>query len=156
MNHRHSNRSLGQFERSGGTVPRIADSPVQRQALREHALQIRRSRDLRGRSFDQSNFGEPAWEILLTLYTIDSDRRRLNIRELSKFANLAPTTVLRWLDCLEEQGLIGRKSNPFDQRMVYAELSDKGRAAMDDYLLQLRGAEMFGPIAGDKVSRPVT
>jgi DNA-binding MarR family transcriptional regulator len=68
----------------------------------------------------------------------------LNTRELSKLSRLALTTALRWLDYLEEQGLIERKSNPFDQRMVYVELSVKGRSAIDGYLLQMRGAEMFG------------
>lgn len=97
--------------------------------------------------FGRTIFGEPAWDILLALYAIDGDRRRVNTRELSELANLALTTALRWLDYLEQQELIGRKSNPFDQRMVYVEISQKGRAAMDDYLLQMSGANMFGPIA---------
>jgi DNA-binding MarR family transcriptional regulator len=46
--------------------------------------------------------------------------------------------------------LVERKFNPFDQRMVYAELSDKGRAALDEYLLQMRSANMFGPLAGSQ------
>ena len=144
MHHQHSN----QFP--DGLGSRIATSSEQRQVLHEHVLQIRLSRGLREKSFDQNIFGEPAWEILLTLYTIDFDRRRLSIRELSKLANLALTTALRWLDYLEEQDLIGRKSNPFDQRMVYVELSHKGRTAMDDYLLQMRRANMFGPVARNK------
>ncbi len=153
MHHRRTNRFQDDLGGSGGNAPGavgLAASPDQRQALREHALQIRHSRDLRGKSFDRNIFGEPAWEILLTLYTIDFDRRRLSTRELCKLANLALTTTLRWIDFLEEQNLIGRKPNPFDQRMVYVELSDKARAAMDNYLLQMRPAEMFGPIAGDK------
>jgi len=122
-------------------------SPEERHILREHARQIRFSRELRAKMFNRTIFGEPAWDILLALYVIDGDRRRLNTRELSELANLALTTALRWLNYLEEQGLIARKSNPFDQRMVYVEISDKGRSAMDDYLLQMSGANMFGPIA---------
>jgi len=91
-------------------------------------------------------FGEPAWDILLVLYTIDGDRRRLNTRELARLANLALTTALRWLDFLERRDLIVRKANTFDLRMVDAELSDKGRTAMDNYLLQMLGADLFGPI----------
>jgi DNA-binding MarR family transcriptional regulator len=146
VHHRHGNDR----GTPGGHAPAstgIAASPEERQRLREHVRQIRNSRDLRRMSFDQSIFGEPAWEILLALYTIDCDRRRLNTRELSKLANLALTTALRWLDHLEEQGLIGRRPNPFDQRMVYVELSEKGRAAMDDYLSRMQRQEMFGPIA---------
>jgi DNA-binding MarR family transcriptional regulator len=119
-----------------------------RHVFRERVRQIRFSRELRAKMFGRTIFGEPAWDILLALYAIDGDRRRVNTRELSELANLALTTALRWLDYLEEQELIGRKSNPFDQRMVYVEISQKGRAAMDDYLLQMSGANMFGPIAG--------
>lgn len=132
----------------GGKAPRIVEnvtSPEQRQLLRELAHQIRFSRDIRGKLFNQSIFGEPAWDILLVLYTIDNDRRRLSTRELSRLAGLALTTALRWLDYLEEQNLVARRSNPFDLRMVYAELSDKGRANMDNYLLQMRSANMLGP-----------
>lgn len=146
MQHRQDPNFLTVVERAEGDASRateIAASPGQRALLREHARQIRISRDLRQKSFDRNIFGEPAWDILLALYTIDGDQRRLNIRELSKLTSLALTTALRWLDCLEEQDLIGRKPNPFDQRMIYVELSNKGRTAMDRYLMQMRGAGMF-------------
>ena len=113
---------------------------AQREILRGYADQIRRSRDLRHKSFDRNLFGEPAWDILLTLYVIDADRRRLSTRDLSKHANLALTTALRWLEYLEEQELITRKTNPFDRRVVYIELSDKGRLAMDHYLVEMHDA----------------
>lgn len=117
---------------------------AQREILRGYAGQIRRSRKMRHKSFDRNLFGEPAWDILLTLYTIDGDRRRLSTRDLSKQADLALTTALRWLDYLEAQGLITRKPNPFDRRVVYVELSDKGRAAIDHYLIELRDAALVG------------
>ena len=153
MHHRHSSRFPREAGRSGGDASGLAEnaaSPEQRAMLREDARQICNARELRGKLFDRNIFGEPAWDILLALYTIDGDRRRLNTRELSELASLKLTTALRWLDYLDEQGLIWRKANPFDQRMVYAELSDKGRATMDEYLLQMHGAGMFGPIAGSK------
>jgi len=150
VHHRNDNRlsheARSNSERRSLGLHGNATSPEQRDCLREHARQIRHSRDLRAKSFDHNMFGEPAWDILLVLYTIDGDRRRLNIRELSKLASLALTTALRWLDFLEQRGLITRKANPFDQRMVYAELSEKGRAAMDEYLLQMLDANLFGPI----------
>jgi DNA-binding MarR family transcriptional regulator len=123
---------------------RQTGSAAQRELLRGYANQIRFSRDLRHQTFDPNLFGEPAWDILLSLYIIDSDRRRLNVRELTKHANLALTTALRWLDYLEEQGLIARKANQFDRRVNYVELSDKGRAAMDHYLVEMQEAAMFG------------
>jgi DNA-binding MarR family transcriptional regulator len=153
VHHRDSVRFPGELGKSGCDPLRIVPnpaSPEQRRQLRDHAGQIRFSRGLRGKLFDQNIFGEPAWEIILTLYTIDSDRRRLNTRELSVLAGVALTTVLRWLDYLEEQGFIVRSSNPYDHRMVYIELAQKGRTAMDEYLLQMHSAKMFGPIASGK------
>jgi DNA-binding MarR family transcriptional regulator len=152
VRHRHNPSFFDALERAKGNASRAAEtaSPEQRELLREHVRQIRFSRDLRQKSFDRNIFGEPAWDVLLALYTIDRDQRRLNIRELAKLTGLALTTALRWLDYLEEQGLIDRKPNPFDQRMVYVELSNKGREAMDRYLMQMRGADMFGSGASSK------
>ena len=129
------------------TIPSNAMSPTQRKLLCERASQIRISRELRRRSFNRNMFGEPAWDILLALYVIDGDQRRLSIRELAALASQPLTTALRWLDYLEDQQLIVRRSNPFDQRVVFVELSAKGRAAMDEYLIHLNETEIFAPMA---------
>ena len=127
-------------------VDKQPTSPAQRQILREHVRQIRAARELRQNWFDRNIFGEPAWEMLLALYLIDDEQRRLSTRQVAKLANLSLTTTLRWLDYLQEQDLVSRRPNPFDQRVVYTELSDKGRTAMDGYLAQNCSAVMFGPI----------
>jgi len=142
----HNNRSsndLGTSERDLPDSRRNAPSPEQRRVLCEHACQIRYCRGARAEFFDRGIFGEPAWDMLLALYTIDGDRRRLNIGHLAELASVALTTALRWLDYLQEQGLIERRSNPFDQRMVYVELTDKGRANMDRYLFRMRRTDML-------------
>jgi DNA-binding MarR family transcriptional regulator len=136
----------GSFLARGGGAS-AAGSPAQRKILHERASQIRFSRDLRRSLFNPNIFGEPAWDILLALYVIDRDQRRLSTRQVSTLAGHALTTALRWLDYLEEQDLIERGANPFDQRVVYVELSAKGRAAMDDYLTQMNETDIFAPIA---------
>ena len=136
----------GSFLARGGGAS-VAGSPAQRKILHERASQIRFSRDLRRSLFNPNIFGEPAWDILLALYVIDRDQRRLSTRQVSTLAGHALTTALRWLDYLEEQDLIERGANPFDQRVVYVELSAKGRAAMDDYLTQMNETDIFAPIA---------
>jgi DNA-binding MarR family transcriptional regulator len=132
---------------AGSDSSRQTGSAAQRALLRGYANQIRFSRDLRHKSFDRNLFGEPAWDILLTLYMIDGDQRRLSTRDLSKHADLALTTALRWLDYLEEQSLIARKTNPFDRRVIYVELSDKGRSAMDRYLIRMHEGDVIGTAA---------
>jgi DNA-binding MarR family transcriptional regulator len=127
-----------------------AASLAHRGVLHERATQIRFSRDLRRSLFNRNIFGEPAWDILLALYVIDRDQRRLSTRELSTLAGHPLTTALRWLDYLEEQDLIDRATNPFDQRVIYVELSAKGRAGMDTYLTRLNKTEILAPIAAGK------
>lgn len=122
-------------------------SPAQRRILHERASQIRFSRELRRSVFNPNMFGEPAWDILLALYVIDPDQRRLSTRQVTTLAGHPLTTALRWLDYLAQQELIERGTNPFDQRVVYVELSAKGRAAMDQYLTQLNETDIFGPVA---------
>ncbi|HKC03979.1 MAG TPA: hypothetical protein VKC17_11845 [Sphingomicrobium sp.] len=124
-----------------------ATSPAQREILREHARQIRAARDLRQECFDRNIFGEPAWEMLLALYVIDGEQRRLSTRQVARLASLSLTTTLRWLDYLQEQDLVLRQPNPFDHRVVYTELSDKGRAAMDAYLTRNCGPDVCKPAA---------
>ena len=143
---RHIDRSslnLGAPVDSASPDAGQATSPIQRENLREHARKIRAARDLRQQWFDRNIFGEPAWEMLLTLYIIDGEQRRLSTRRIAKLANLSLTTTLRWLDYLEEQQLISRRRNPFDQRVVDTELSDKGRTAMDAYLMRNGGADVM-------------
>jgi hypothetical protein len=57
-----------------------AASAEQRDILRENARQIRFCRGRRQEFFDQNLFGEPAWDILLALYVIDNDQRRVGGR----------------------------------------------------------------------------
>jgi DNA-binding MarR family transcriptional regulator len=124
-----------------------AGSPAHRKHLCERASQIRFSRGLRRKSFNPDMFGEPAWDMLLTLYIIDGNQRRLSSRQIATMASQPLTTALRWLDYLEQQDLVIRRSHPFDQRVIFVELSPKGRAAMDDYLTQMDETDIFAPIA---------
>lgn len=155
MNNLESDGFAGKLGKLGCDAPGFAGtltSPEQRRVLCERARQIRYSRDLREKLFDRNIFGEPAWDILLALYTIN-DERRLSIRELCELADVALTTALRWLDSLEEQGMVDRVPNRFDQRMVCIALADKGRAAMDSYLSQMRGSVLFRPIVNAKLGQ---
>lgn len=81
--------------------------------------------------------------MLLALYVIDNDQRRLGTGELSKLAGVPLTTCLRWLDYLNEQELIWRVPSPLDHRVVSVELSGTGRAAMEHYLTDVRKAAVF-------------
>ena len=113
-------------------------SPSDSELLRKDAARLLATRKLRNQLFDTNLFGEPAWDILLSLYVIHNERRRLSIRNLAQFCDLPLTTTQRWLDFLTQRELIARLPSPTDHRVVFIELSDTGRARMDNYFLRLR------------------
>jgi DNA-binding MarR family transcriptional regulator len=127
----HSN--LGPTDFGGSSRPTRALNPEQRERLRADAAREQFRRRLRRKLFDPHLFGEPAWDILLALYVIDNVERRLSIAELMGITHIPLTTSLRWLACLEEQGLVCRAVAPNDQRIVLVELTAEGRRAMDRY-----------------------
>src|SRR5215467_5521229 len=67
------------------------------------ALEARRERL---RYFAASMFSEPGWDMLLPLYIAESEGDGLKIGELTRRSGASATTVLRWLNYLEEQGLV--------------------------------------------------
>ena len=104
------------------------------------AYDLRRSR---GTVFgDHDLFGEPAWDILLDLYVAHCDDKPVSVSSACIGSAAPPTTGLRWLGVLTEQGLILREHDPDDQRRVLVRLSDSGLGAMDRYFEQAaqRGA----------------
>lgn len=139
------------FDRDPGTI-RSSDSaglshppsPEQQQILRADALREQFRRALRRELFDQRLFGEAAWDILLALYVVDSVERRLSIAQLTTMTQVPLTTALRWLACLEGQGLISRSAAPSDQRVALIELTDHGRRILESYFTQAREADPAG------------
>lgn len=77
-------------------------------------------------------FGEPGWDMLLTLYTREDDTR-LKVSDLVTVARTPPSTGLRWLNYLESQQYVARRSHPTDRRVDLVELTDKARQALDSY-----------------------
>jgi DNA-binding MarR family transcriptional regulator len=103
-------------------------------SLARAILEDRRRRAL---IFNPAMFGEPAWELLLTLYMNDADGPRLTIGRLAKLAGCTLTTTLRWLDYLSDQQLIIREEHPGDARTKYIRLTDKARDALELYLTDM-------------------
>ena len=77
--------------------------------------------------------GEPGWNILLDLFISHFQHKRIQITSAC-IASLAPTTTgLRWIGKLESHGLISRQ-NGEDKRVVFVEITSKGRDVMNRYL----------------------
>ena len=102
--------------------------------LARRARLIFATRRKRSQIFGKGMFGEPAWDMLVALYVGDTAGPRATVGRLSELTEAPLTTAIRWLDYLEQQGLVHREPHPTDRRAIFVELTDKGRSVMERYL----------------------
>ena len=103
---------------------------MSQQRLREEAHRILTQRRKRSSLGIDNLLGEPAWDLLLTLYRDTADSRRILTKSLVIGANTPPTTSLRYIDILVEEGFIERSFDAGDGRKKYLELTAAGRDKM--------------------------
>jgi predicted transcriptional regulator len=94
---------------------------------------ILKARICRRNFFNARLFAEPAWDMLLELFALEIECQRVSISNLCRASGVPGTTALRWIDNLENEGLIIRRDDPLDQRRVWAELTPKGTDSMRRY-----------------------
>jgi DNA-binding MarR family transcriptional regulator len=102
-----------------------------------------RARRLRDQFFRSELFADPAWDMLLDLFAARLEKRKVAVSSLCIAAAVPPTTALRWIKSLSDQGLFVRIADAEDGRRVFIELSDDAAAAMDAYL---RAAQRISPL----------
>ncbi len=78
-------------------------------------------------------FADPAWDMLLELYALHLEQRRVSVSSLCIAAYVPPTTALRWVAKLEEEGLASRTEDATDGRRTWIELSEEGIERMQRY-----------------------
>lgn len=78
-------------------------------------------------------FGEPAWDILLDLYIAQAEGKQVSVSSACIGSAAPPTTGLRWLGVLADEGLVVREADAEDQRRVLVRLTPAGQAAMDRF-----------------------
>ena len=100
-------------------------------ALAEKTYEDRRRRD---RVIGQSDlFGEPAWDILLDLFVAYLTDKDVSVSSACIGSASPPTTGLRWLSVLEDNGLVLRQKDLTDQRRTLVRISDTGIERMGQY-----------------------
>lgn len=105
---------------------------------------IRQQRSRRREFFCSGLFSDPAWDILLELYSAFLEQRRISVSALCDASEVPSTTGLRWIAALESEGLLYKTSDPFDGRRIYVNLSRNGRRAMYDFFAALpRGIDVL-------------
>lgn len=82
-------------------------------------------------------FADPAWDILLELFALRLEQRRIAVTSLCRVTDSPATTVLRWVAKLEAEKLIVRIPDPHDRRRSFVQLSRDGEKAMWCYMESL-------------------
>lgn len=121
-------------EGAGGKAPRL---PGPRQVRR-----IIAERQARAKFFDAELFADPAWDMLLDLAAAEGEGTRVSVTSLCIASGVPPTTALRWVRQMTENGLFERIDDPSDKRRAFISLSAKSRDAMARYF-----AEVEAPLA---------
>lgn len=97
-----------------------------------------RARRMRDRFFAGRMFEDPAWDMILDLLAAHLERGQVSVSSLCIAAAVAPTTALRWIARMTEQGLLVREPDPFDKRRAFMALSPMALEGMARYVAALR------------------
>lgn len=106
-------------DRGGQSIPN--------DALENLAYSTYLTRKLRGELFNPGLLGEPAWDILLLLFSNAKRMQQLTSQELADELELGVRLTERWICVLAEHGLVTIRTN-------LVELSEAGRARLTAYL----------------------
>lgn len=97
-----------------------------------HALADRRAR---AEHFDSLRlFGEPAWDILLDLYIHQARQEAVTVKSAIIGSGASAVTVMRWLNALDQEGLVRSETDPTDDRQMLLRLTAEGYEAITRYL----------------------
>ncbi|RHW19418.1 MarR family transcriptional regulator [Sphingomonas gilva] len=89
-----------------------------------------RARRTRDQYFAPELFADPAWDILLDLMAARLEGRDVAVSSLCIAAAVPPTTALRWISAMTEQGLLVRIADADDRRRVFIRLSNDAAERM--------------------------
>lgn len=95
---------------------------------------IVRLRRMRERYFPPDLFADPAWDMLLDLMVARIEKSAIAVSSLCIAAAVPPTTALRWIKTMTENGMFVRVADPEDGRRVFIELAEPTAEAMMNYL----------------------
>lgn len=104
-------------------------------ADRRNALQkIINLRKLRRTLFPNLSFGDPVWDIILTVSYDSKISRTSNVKSITVDSDLSNTTALRYLDILARRGVVNKSNDPSDGRRSLISLTDESLDLVDALL----------------------
>jgi hypothetical protein len=110
----------------------------ERELLRRRAQATFELRQLRKRFLNPKMLGEPAFDMLLTLYA-EPSCGTTSVGSICSLIDTPISVVLRWLNFLVNEGLVLKMetAGADDPDAIAATLTDKGRIVLDEYFKAL-------------------
>lgn len=93
------------------------------------AAEIFRMRRARDKVMPEGLTGEPAWDILLALYS--EEPGELTVSSVCHSSGVPASTAARWIGVMASRGILERTKHPRDERLVFVSLTIKGRLIVE-------------------------
>jgi len=122
-----------------------ADRAIDPLALARRIFAGRLERD---RMFPEADFDQPAWSMMLDLFIAHHEGRLVNMFAASVASGVPQSTAHRWLEKMEESGLIARHPSARNDRDVMVELTPGALARMEQLLAGF-GARLLADLVAD-------
>lgn len=114
--------------------------------LQRLACQILDGRSKGGQAFAPSEFGKPAWDILITLYCAPSRHILIGSVALNRRVDLRTEIGSQWQTALRLEGWLERGPPGLPEQIQNIRLTRKGHDLMDAYLTRAYYSEAFAPV----------
>jgi hypothetical protein len=132
---RNALMSLENITEASQTTPRgFVPSNTQSTDTLTFAQQLYSERRKREKHFEEEQFGEPQWDIMLDLFIGEKCGKKISVSSACIGASVPPTTALRHIVWLTEQHRVVRVPDENDSRRVYLKLSADMMERMERYL----------------------
>jgi DNA-binding MarR family transcriptional regulator len=99
------------------------------QFLSAAAAEIYRMRRARDHVLPSELTGEPAWDMLLAMYS--EEATGMTISSVCYGSGVPHSTAVRWISMLEQEGLIERVEHPRDEKIILVSLTASGRSLVE-------------------------
>lgn len=125
--------AAGPLQQCPRDAPAIAGAregePDDSRLLITAAAEIYAMRRARDRHMPDGLASEPAWDMLLALYS--EEPAKLPVSSLCYSSGVPMTTALRWIGVLESQGLVKRSRHERDARINLLSLTSEGSGVVE-------------------------
>jgi DNA-binding MarR family transcriptional regulator len=118
-----------------------SSNPNEPHVLLERVRWLIDARRKRARYIAPDLLVDPAWDILLDLLRAELSYERPSVSSTCSAAGVPASTGLRWLNALEQRGLVLRQENPRDANGTLLVLSPETSAALRRYFVEVVAAK---------------